>query len=187
MLFFLPLIAIQLVVTWGTWALLKYLSGQRDIIKDLTKEQQVAVRETPDECRRVLDGREHRLHLNGPIKQARKVIIILSGWISDYVVDETFEELLDYRLREGCEIYIGFGWRDSRGQHTMSLRAKRAFGKLEALRQRHGQRLHIAQFPTHEKLLITDDEVVFGSNKLVIQCVLPKLRAESCCRGPRIG
>lgn len=165
------LIAIQLVVIWGTWALLRHLSGQRDIIfgqrdiiKNLAEEQQIIVRKTPAECRRVLVGREHCSHLNERIKHPWEVVIILSGWISDRVVDASFEQLLDCRLREGCEIYIGFGWEDSEGQHTMSGAAKRALRRLEALKRRHRQRLHIAQFGTHEKLLVTDDEVVFGSN-----------------------
>lgn len=164
MLFFLPLIVIQLAVIWGTWALLRYLSAQRDIIKNLAEEQQIAVRETSAEHRLVLVGTKHRLYLNERIRHATEVIIILSGWISDSVVDTTFVRLLDHRLRKGCEIYIGFGWRNSDGQHTMSRAARRALQRLEALKRRHQQRLHIAQFGTHEKLLVTDDEVVFGSN-----------------------
>lgn len=164
MLFYLPLIVIQLVAIWGTWALLRHLSAQRDIVRKLAEEQQVIVRKTPAECRRILVGREHRLHLNERIKHATKVIVVLSGWISDRVVDANFAQLIDCRLREGCEVYIGFGWRDSEGQHTLSRRAKRALGRLEALKRQHRQRLHIAKFGTHEKLLITDDEVVFGSN-----------------------
>ena len=164
MLFFLPLIVIQLVVIWGTWALLRHMSAQRDIIKNLAEEQQIAVRETSAEKRRVLVGAKHRLHLNERIRHATEVIIILSGWISDSVVDATFVALLDCRLREGCEIYIGFGWRNSDGQHTMSRAARCALQRLETLKRRHQQRLHIAQFGTHEKLLVTDGEVVFGSN-----------------------
>ena len=164
MLFYLPLIVIQLVAIWGTWTLLRHLSAQRDIVKKLAEEQQIIVRKTPAECRRILVGSEHRRHLNERIKKATEVIVVLSGWISDRVVDAEFAELLDWRLREGCQIYIGFGWRDSEGQHILSRRAKRALRTLEALKREHRQRLHVAQFGTHEKLLVTDDEVVFGSN-----------------------
>ena len=162
MVFLLPLIAIQLISIWGTWFVLQHFSKQRDIIKRLSEQQQFAIQKIPVECRSVLRRDQHRGYLKSRIKRADSVIVILSGWINDKVINAEFEKLLDQKLREGCEIYIGFGY-EHKGKHDMS-RGERALRRLEGLKSRHRNRLHIARFPTHQKLLVIDDVVVFGSH-----------------------
>ena len=161
--FFLPLIAIQLVCIWGTWFVLQHFSKQRDIIKRLSEQQQFAIQKIPVECKSVLRGTQHRGYLKRRIQKANGAIVVLSGWINDNVIDAEFEKLLDQKLHEGCEIYIGFGY-EHKGKHDMSRGGERALRRLKGLKNRHRNRLHIARFSTHEKLLVIDDVVVFGSH-----------------------
>ena len=171
MLFYAPLIAIQLAAIWGTWWLLRDRSRKKDqisvrdeIIQRLSSEARLAVQETPRERTRVVVGREHLRHMNKHIREATDAIVILSGWVSDGVIDDKFLALLDQRLRAGCDVYIGYGYEDSQGRHNQSHAGARALRKLAGLQQSHKETLRILQFATHEKMLVTDDTVVYGSN-----------------------
>lgn len=171
MLFYAPLIVIQLISIWGAWFVLRHIDSQsrsiseRDaIIKNLPAEMRSTVENTPSECMNVIEGKKHLAFMKDRIGKAVGVIVILSGWISDRVVDDRFAEFLDRKLRNGCQVYIGYGWEDSEGRHKESAPAKRALQKLDRLKKSHKENLHIARFPTHEKMLIIDDIVVIGSN-----------------------
>lgn len=171
MLFYAPLIVIQLISIWGSWFVIRHIDNQSrsiskrdEIIRNLPAEMRSAVKNTPPARERVIEGREHLDFMNDEIGKAAGVIVILSGWISDRVVNDKFAGLLDRKLRDGCQIYIGYGWEDSEGRHTESAPAKRALQKLGRLKKSHRENLHVAKYATHEKTLIIDDTVVLGSN-----------------------
>ena len=171
MLFYAPLIAIQLAAIWGTWWVLRgrdrkedQISVRDEIIQSLSPDARRVVQEMPLERTFTLAGKEHLSYMNDHIGKATDVIVILSGWVSDRVVDDELVALLDHRLRAGCEVYIGYGYEDSQGRHNQSQGATRALRRLTGLQQSHKETLHIAKFATHEKMLVTDDSVVYGSN-----------------------
>lgn len=113
--------------------------------------------------------RQHRAKLLECLENAQQRLIILSGWATDYVVDNSFGRLLNERLENGVDVYIGYGWQskyEKRQSNKNQEVATQALTELSnwALRNRTPGRLHIRLFPNHAKLLIRDEHsAVFGS------------------------
>lgn len=174
-----PLMALQLVSAWGTWKVCDWFSIKRKKISDLEeilKEYEPQMRErismmaNGPSRKEIISGKKHYAELIDAISTARSEVLILSGWIRSGVIDGKFGELVANALRRGVSIYIGYGWSDSSGHHQQdrtTLAAKRVLEKQAQLgRQEESPGvLYLREFPTHEKLLIKDDDfVIYGSN-----------------------
>ena len=170
-LFYLPLITIQLIVIWGSFFLFVYIEGAkteisalRQALASLSEEQRNNVAAIPEKSMRPLSGAEHHDYLLKSLRSAQHKIIILSGWIKSYVVDEQFVSLLALKLGQGVHVYIGYGWEDSRGKHSQSDISKEALASLNKITRQRPKAIFISKFATHEKLLVIDDKkMVYGS------------------------
>ncbi|MDN5319067.1 MAG: hypothetical protein PWR00_1030, partial [Thermovirga sp.] len=95
-------------------------------------------------------------------------VLILSGWIHYSVVNEQFTRILTRLLEEGVNIYIGFGYEDSKGKHTLYPDSQKALGVLQKLQKQADKfkgKLFVGRFSNHQKILIIDQhKVVCGSN-----------------------
>ncbi|MDF1807999.1 hypothetical protein [Hyphomonas sp.] len=92
-------------------------------------------------------------------------MIIVSGWMNAGVVDKAFLCLLRHKLSEGVNVYIGYGWKDGRGNHAEHDTTPEVLAQLKAVQALYPDRLFIREYGAHEKLLIKDSEfVVFGSH-----------------------
>ena len=170
--FTLPLAVIQLLVVWVTAYVVWKLTDQKSKITnleayisdmDLLPKSKDVILQLPVDRLRPIEGREHLAFMLEQIGKANKVVVILSGWISDNVVDDKFINLLKCKLGEGCHVYLGFGFEDYQGHHK-SWKSKRALRKIDKLKQDHRESLHLGKFATHEKMFIVDDLLVIGSN-----------------------
>lgn len=170
LLFFPPLIVIQLLVVWGTYAVLRSFASKDRLIlllreQDPTTREQIRSLESHEI--EFIEGPKHATLLRTAIAAARESICVLSGWLSDRVIDGAMIDSLEDALRRGVAVYIGYGYR-SWESDELRPEAKRALAALEALRNRssaHRGSLHIARFPTHEKLLVQDmDFLACGSH-----------------------
>jgi len=158
-LFYPPLIGIQLFVIWGTYFALRKFVYQSEKIVVLEKDIEDIEKDSKKE---VIVGNQHSQILLDTLKNANKRVCIISGWISHYVVDSLFCDLLSKALERGVDIYIGYGWQDSTGKHNSS---EKALMRLRSLSQKFAGSITIGEFPTHEKLLVKDnDYVIYGSN-----------------------
>lgn len=172
MVFYTPLIIIQLGVIWGTWFLLAKLSSQNNKINELESylvdrpEQVKRLAETvPESQKVVLQGAGHKKFLHQAIADAQISLVILSGWITHYVVTKTFLNELEDCLKRGVSVYIGYGWQNSNGEHERFGASKGAIAALFALMRKYSGQLVIGEFANHEKILIRDGAcVVYGSN-----------------------
>ena len=174
LVFFPPLIAIQLGVVWGTWYLLKNNTRHKDKIEELERfisakpvEIQKLFRAVPEKDVNTLRGKQHIKFLEQTINDAKSTIVILSGWITKYVVTSQFVKLLENALDRGVNIYIGYGYRGSEPQHEeiKGSESDAIVSNLSSLKDKYRGNIYIAEFPTHEKVLIKDtDYVVCGSN-----------------------
>lgn len=170
-LFYPPLIFIQLAVVWGAYGLLKGSENTSKKIKELekalselTERERSNAQTVSPESRAVIKGKEHYTFLMEHIAKSTDKVVILSGWIGSHVIDNNFISLLDEKLSQGVEIYIGFGYQDSAGKHTHSYSSKRARKKLEKLEVKFPNQIYVAEFGTHEKILILDTTIlVYGS------------------------
>ena len=170
-LFYLPLIVIQLGVVWGTYFLLnssgakdKKISELEELTQALPHQVQAKVEIVSTDFKRIISGLEHFTYLQSQIKVAKKRITILSGWLSSRVVDRQFLTLLESQLKAGVVCQIGYGWQDSKGGHSAGKDLQLALDGLSELAKKYPNQLHVAEYATHEKMLVVDSEVVaFGS------------------------
>lgn len=111
-----------------------------------------------------LIGIQHYAYLIESIKNSKEKIVIMSGWLSKHVIDDTFIELISNKLKQGISIYIGYGFQDSNGNHKKFKGSQEVLNSLIKLIKKHPNQLFVANYATHEKLLVLDERVaVIGS------------------------
>ncbi len=109
----------------------------------------------------ILKGEDHYNYLIDSITQSTEQIIIMSGWLSSYVIDKEFLSLISEKLDNGVKIYIGYGYRNSKGEHSGPQVSEKVFRHLK---DKYPKQFFLSNFATHEKLLIIDcKKVVMGS------------------------
>lgn len=179
LLFYPPLIMIQLAVIWGSYLLLERYNVLNNTIwkhkqrinelTDLVDQPSESVKEIyitiPESKKKVIAGKNHRKILRAALKNAKKELLILSGWVTSYVIDRYFLKLMDEALKRGVRIAIGYGYENSRGDQSSSRPYESAQSSLRALAAKYPDSLIIKEFPNHEKILLKDDDcIVYGSN-----------------------
>lgn len=172
LVFAAPLIIVQLGVIWGAWYLLNNISNKNITIQELERlidekpiKVKAVIRSIPEEEKDIIQGMGHKQFLHDSVQSSTKTLIILSGWITEYVVTDNFLKLLENAIQErGVKIYIGYGWRDYRGVHTTFGGAEEVVEKLKKMMSQYPGKLLIAKFANHEKILVKDDYVAYGSN-----------------------
>ena len=113
-----------------------------------------------------IDGVKHYEFLLQSIKDAKYTIYILSGWLSNYVIDNTLISLLDGALKRGVDVYIGYGWEDFKGIHKDNNQALENLRKVyrNKIKYNYPGNIMVAKFPNHQKILIVDNQyIVVGS------------------------
>ena len=126
---------------------LRQLEGDRSIVQSL---------------RRVDSVEAHRRLLLNALDDAKESILILSGFVSRFAVNEAFIKKLKSALARGVEIQIGFGWKHPSGSQTLDLTAKKELHQLLQIQSQSSKKsnygkLEIYYFPNHSKILIQDD------------------------------
>lgn len=117
-----------------------------------------------------IEGEEHYKYLIKAINSASSEIIILSGWISDYVIDDILMKILKKKIKEGVNIFIGYGYSDRNNEHMNNEHTINALNNLRKIWQEsknEGFRgnIYVSFFPNHQKILIHEDNtIVIGSS-----------------------
>ncbi len=167
MVFTLPLFFVQIFTVGGSyWITAKIRENRtlKDALKHLSDEQKSKTSSILAGNMRSLEKNEHYRYLLKSIRDAQKKVGISSGWITSNVVDSQFIRRLSTKLKSGVEVHIGYGWENSQGQHVNMEVSEKAVLALKKLAKKYPNRLLVAEYATHEKLLVWDDkEVVFGS------------------------
>ena len=57
---------------------------------------------------------EHHTLLKRALSNAEQQVIILCGWVTDYVVDHEFKDLLTAALDRGVNVFIGYGYTEEK-------------------------------------------------------------------------
>ncbi|WP_299260562.1 phospholipase D-like domain-containing protein [uncultured Kushneria sp.] len=153
-------IAVQTFTAWtswyGTWCSLrqKVRAGNAPQTAD-NKAAPNAKRTSAKSS--LVQGRDHHNELTHALQIAKKELMIVSGWLSDRVVNDRFCGLLASALERGVNVHIAYGASDRDRQHRLSDTALRALSSLEETgAQSHKGRLTIVKRATHEKCLIVD-------------------------------
>lgn len=113
---------------------------------------------------------EHAALLKKALKNAKHTVIILCGWVTDYVIDDEFKLLLEGCLSRGVNVYIGYGYTASNEKKPSNDVQQRAenylFDELKPWCHKKNTKGHLwlVKYPNHAKVLIRDHEyAVVGS------------------------
>lgn len=172
MLSYFPLVVFQLFSAWGSFLAVDAFTKQsrqlkkfEEALAGFRKAEKDALIEARAEGRfTLLSDSSHYDYMLNEIGNAQSSIMILSGWISDKVIDKKFIDTLKSALNRGVRIYIGFGFENSDGKHELSRPAKRALGALHHIKKNYSG-ISVGQFNNHQKALVVDKRrVVCGSH-----------------------
>ena len=135
-------------------------------------EEKERVEETqkPIEVSRLYGAANHAEQLKRALRNAKESIIILCGWVTDYVIDDEFKGLLKGALERGVNVYIGYGYVAANEAKPRNAAQKRAEDYLYkdllpwCVEQDPKGILKVVKHPNHAKILIRDEEyAVCGS------------------------
>jgi len=126
-------------------------------INDISNKQ-IKVLSTP---------KEHRKFLLKTLNQANKTIIIFSGWLTDYSVNDEFRTKVKSCLNRGVDIIIAWGYKKSGSISSAQKNAwEKSIKELQewtSLNKTKGT-LETFYFTNHSKILICDTQyAVMGS------------------------
>ncbi len=113
---------------------------------------------------------KHRDVFLHTIDKAKNIVVIYSGWATDYSINSTFKSHLKDALLRGVDFYLGYGYVDSKKTKQVDkekrIQAEKSLKSLQewsATIQSKGK-LYILKFPNHKKILTCDDEyIICGS------------------------
>lgn len=113
---------------------------------------------------------KHRDVFLQTIDKAKNTVVIYSGWATDYSINATFKDHLKDALLRGVDLYLGYGYVDSKKTKQVDkekrIQAEKSLKSLQewsATIQSKGK-LYILKFPNHKKILTCDDEyIICGS------------------------
>ena len=125
---------------------------------DNITNKEIKVLETP---------KQHRKMLLETLDKAKKTIVIFSGWLTDYSVNEEFRNKIKNCLDRGVDIIIAWGYKKSGSVESENKnKAEKSIKDLQewtSLNKTEGV-LEAFYFPNHSKVLICDTKyAVMGS------------------------
>ena len=111
--------------------------------------------------------KEHRKFLLKTLNHANKTIVIFSGWLTDYSVNDEFRTKIKSCLDRGVDIIIAWGYKKSGSisseQKNAGEKSIRDLQEWTSLNKTQGT-LETFFFPNHSKILICDTQyAVMGS------------------------
>ena len=125
---------------------------------DKISSSEIKVLETP---------KQHRKMLLKTLDEAKKTIVIFSGWLTDYSVNEEFRNKIKDCLDRGVDIIIAWGYKKSGSVGSENKnKAEKSIKDLQewtSINKTKGV-LEAFYFPNHSKILICDTKyAVMGS------------------------
>jgi len=111
----------------------------------------------------------HRKKLIEVLKEAKSSIVILSGWATDYSINEEFRILLKEALARGVKVYIGYGYQNSFEKKIAKETETNAINTLKDLQKWSSKvessgRLNVRYYRNHAKVLICDYEYAINGS-----------------------
>lgn len=108
-------------------------------------------------------NQQHREQLLHAFETAEKVVVVLCGWATSYVVDREFQRLLAKALKRGVSVYLGYGYQAANEPAPLKQHEKEAEDNLLALKEWAADQdtkgvLVVKKYPNHAKILICDDK-----------------------------
>jgi len=170
-LFFVQMLVIILVFylsfkMWKNKNLINDLKNNLEIIDN--KNFNSKIKDISNKEIKVLTSpKEHREFLLKTLNEADKTIIIFSGWLTDYSVNEEFRKRIKNCLERGVDIIIAWGYKKSGSissdEKNTGAKSIKNLQEWTSLKKTKGT-LETFFFPNHSKILICDTQyAVMGS------------------------
>ena len=140
------------------------------LIKDFEKASTVSKNKTASKPIDVLSSNEqHREILKHALHTSEKVVVVLCGWATSYVIDSEFQRLLAKALRRGVSVYLGYGYQSSSEPTPLKKHEREAENNLLALKEWAAEEdtkglLVVKKYPNHAKILICDDKYAINGS-----------------------
>jgi len=152
----------------ATEAPVKPLAGT---IQSVSKEEGKASGSASGKTLKVVRCHEHPMLLRKALGTSQKRLLIVSPWIRDQVVDRNFIGSLEALLRNGVDVYIGYGLSEDDGKVRANDQArskppisKRAKSDLESLQRRFKNFRFRFVGNTHRKFLVCDNKFAVSTS-----------------------
>ena len=105
---------------------------------------------------------KHRDFFLSTLRSAKHTVVILSGWATDYAVNDEFRNVLRDALQRGVNVYIGYGYQkknEKNREKNYERRARETLSELQNLcsKEKLAGRINVFHYPNHAKILIKDD------------------------------
>jgi hypothetical protein len=116
-------------------------------------KQQLDQLKTQSKISEIIHTYEHRNYLFKALKEAKQRLMIVSPWITGYVVDQNFLEMLEETLKRKIQVYIFYGLKSSSQQNNPI-----SIQRLEELSTQYKNLRFEKVKNTHRKILVCDAE-----------------------------
>jgi phosphatidylserine/phosphatidylglycerophosphate/cardiolipin synthase-like enzyme len=118
----------------------------------------------------VIGAQSHRNLLLSSLNEAQESLVILSGWVTEYAINDEFKNLVRKCLDRGVQIYIGYGYQMKKsGKKISNVKKLETESLFKELQEWCGEyekkgRINVWYYPNHSKVLICDKKyIVCGS------------------------
>ena len=131
------------------------LKTKEDLESQLRKEYEVkfpSISKAPFE---VIEGIDHVSERDKALNNAKKSLIIASGWVSKFVIKKDFISKLQALVDNGVKIRIIYGYQDNRGFHASDKPSKNLLDELQK-NNKEGD-VKILFKANHSKIIVVDD------------------------------
>ena len=165
-------LAVTIVVFYLSYKMWKNKNLINDLKKDLKNIDNKVLSSKIDnisnkEIKVITTPKDHRKLLLQTLDKANKTIVIFSGWLTDYSVNDEFRSKIKSCLDRGVDIIIAWGYKKSGSisseQKNAGEKSIRDLQEWTSLNKTKGT-LETFYFPNHSKILICDTQyAVMGS------------------------
>ena len=174
-----PLAAAGGYIAYNALKSRKYRKENKDLLNKLDQKQRelldseeliVRLKKSKNKTVEISGSHQHRKIFIETIKNAKEQVVVYSGWVTEYSMDDEFKNHLKSAMKRGVNFYLGFGYVDSRKRDLISENyMKNAISSLMKLRQWSAEintkgKLYVIKFPNHKKILTCDYKyIIYGS------------------------
>ena len=165
-------LAVTIVVFYLSYKMWKNKNLINDLKKDLKNIDNKVLSSKIDnisnkEIKVITTPKDHRKLLLQTLDKANKTIVIFSGWLTDYSINDEFRSKIKNCLDRGVDIIIAWGYKKSGSisseQKNAGEKSIRDLQEWTSLNKTKGT-LETFYFPNHSKILICDTQyAVMGS------------------------
>lgn len=129
------------------------LKTEKNLRKRIMEEHQAKYPRIKSTNFDIVVGKGHITERNKAIKSAKESLIITSGWVSNYVIEDDFIENLKLAINRGVQIRFVYGYKDIKGNHNSS---KEAIQILDDFAAKNSNQFKVLKKANHSKVLIVD-------------------------------